>query len=89
MHRPIFASVFVAAFLLIGGMREVWAIDWGECQRTGFSELKPEIVIPSCSQIIETGKASEEDLAIAYFRRGRGCCLRQRICGHDLQGKTG
>lgn len=72
MKRSVFTAVLAASFLLIGGAGQAWAIDWGECQQTEFSKLKPENVMPACSQMIETGKVSLEDLAIAHFRRGRG-----------------
>ena len=64
------ALVMLVAFL--GGAGEIWAVDWGECQRTEVSNLQPDIVIPACSRIIDAGEASQADLAAAYYRRGRG-----------------
>ena len=60
------------SFLFLGGTGQVWAVDWGECQRTEISKLKPDIVIPACSQIIDSGKASQADLALVHYQRGRG-----------------
>ena len=64
------ALVTIVAFL--GGAGEVWAVDWDECQRTEFSKLQSDIVIPACSRIIDAGEVSPSDLAEAHYRRGRG-----------------
>ena len=58
--------------VMLGGAGEVWAIEWGECQRTEVSKLQPDIVIPACSRIIDAGEASQAELAVAHYRRGRG-----------------
>ena len=65
-------SALVTIVAVLGGAGEVWAVEWGECQRNEFSELQPDIVIPACSRIIDAGEASQEDLAVAHYRRGRG-----------------
>jgi tetratricopeptide (TPR) repeat protein len=45
--------------------------DWGACQRTPFSRLRPERVIPACSEITDANIGRPEDLSTAYFHRGR------------------
>ena len=72
MKSSVFGIALVASFLLFGGTERAWAVDWGECQRTEFSKLQPNIVIPACSRIIDAGEANQTDLAIAHYRRGRG-----------------
>ena len=72
MRRSVRIAVLGTSFLLLGVAANVWPVDWGKCRRTVASELRPEIVVPACSHIIDGGKASREDLATAYYLRGRG-----------------
>ena len=72
LGRFIRYGFLAASFLLLGVAGQVWPVDWGNCQRAGASVLKPDVTIPACSLIIDADKASQKDLAIAYYRRGRG-----------------
>ncbi|HSM42409.1 MAG TPA: caspase family protein [Afifellaceae bacterium] len=54
-----------------GKAKVLGSSDWGECQRTPFSRLRPERVIPACSEITDTSIGRPEDLSTAYFHRGR------------------
>ena len=67
MKPSILRRILVASLLLYSGTGQVWAVDWGDCQRTEFSKLNPDIVIPACSQIIDAGEASQADLATAHY----------------------
>ena len=69
MKPSVFRMALAASFLLLGGAGEVWAVDWGECQRTEFSKLSPDIVTPACSRIIDVGEASQADLVLAVSER--------------------
>ncbi len=35
-------SALVMAVAVLGGAGEVWAVDWGECQRSEVSNLQPD-----------------------------------------------
>jgi hypothetical protein len=65
-------AIFLFLFLLLAGAAPAGAQrapEWSTC--TGKPDVKPEVQFKSCTALVESGRETPRDRAVAYFNRAQ------------------